>query len=244
MIRWLLLGYGDLAEKRVASALQEAKDSELIAVWGRNAQRASAFAGRHQIPQSFGGDEQLHEALARKDIDAVYVCTPVYSHSEYSILALEQGKHVLCEKPLGMNWGQCKDLIELAESKGKKLGVAYYRRCYPKHQYIREMIRSGELGKGVLVSMEHYCWYCPVLDDAKYWRVQPEKSGGGVSFDVGSHRLDLLSYWFDNVKVIYAEAENKAHDYPAEDTATFLLRLERFNNEPCLRKQGNCCCSF
>ncbi len=230
MIRWLLLGYGDLADKRVVSALQDAKNSELVAVWGRDAQRAKDFAERHNIPEALNGDEALDKAVVRDDIDAVYVCTPVYSHFEYASYALANGKHVLCEKPLGMDWGECADLVELAEDGGKKLGVAYYRRCYTKHKYIRKIVRSGELGDGVLVSMEHYCRYCPDKDDPKYWRVVPEKSGGGVSFDVGSHRLDLLSYWFGHVKTVYAEAANKVRNYPAEDTATFLLRFARFND--------------
>ncbi len=229
MIRWLLLGYGDLAEKRVAAALQKARNSELVAVWGRNSKRAADFAKRHNIRESLSGEETLKNVLSRDDIDAVYVCTPVYTHFEYSSLALKSGKHVLCEKPLGMNKAECQILRKMADEKGAKLGVAYYKRCHPKHRYIREMIREGELGEGVFVSVEHYGWFCPQHDDAKYWRVVPEKSGGGVAYDVGSHRLDLLSYWFDAIEVCYAEASNRVHDYPAEDTAMFWLKLEQFN---------------
>ncbi len=228
MIRWLLVGYGDLADKRVASALKEAEDSELVAIWGRNPNRAKEFAERHGIKESFGGDRLL-EVINRKDIDAVYVCTPVYSHFEYASLALEAGKDVLCEKPLAMNTEECDKLIDLADKKNKILGVAYYRRCYPKHKYIREIIQSGELGDGVLVVMEHYCWYSPSIDDPKHWRVVREKSGGGVSFDVGSHRLDLLLYWFGRIDVMTAEAENKAQKWEVEDTATFWLKMKDFN---------------
>ena len=230
-MRWLLLGYGDLADKRVTSALQQAKDSELSAVWGRNVNRCRDFAERHNVRESFASSEGLCEAL-KEDYDAVYVCTPVDSHLDYTVAALESGKHVLCEKPMAMDVEQCRRMISCAQKNNLTLGVAYYRRFFPNLIRIKEVVKSGQIGSVVSVNMNFHEWYCPERGSQQYWRVLPERAGGGVSYDVGSHRLDLLSYWFGNVEPVTTYKSNCVHDYPAEDTAIFLMRLKDCNNAP------------
>ncbi len=178
-MNWLLLGYGDLAEKRVAEALRFAHDSHLSGVWGRDANKAHAFSRRHEIPAWFAGEEGLKKALDENAIDAVYICTPVCSHYSYAKLALESGKHVLCEKPMALSVGECDDMIALASHKKLMLGVAYYRRCFPKMIRIKELLESGEPGQILRVSMNYQGWFKPELNDTKYWRVIPEQSGAG-----------------------------------------------------------------
>src|SRR6185437_6700300 len=102
-LRWGLVGYGDLADKRSAAALQTAAGSELVGVWGRQAERTREFAGRHQISQVHGS---LASLLA-SGIDAVYVCTPADSHAEYALAAIAAGKHVLVEKPMAGTLSEC-----------------------------------------------------------------------------------------------------------------------------------------
>jgi len=231
-MRWLLLGYGDLANKRVASALQEAANSELVAVWGRRVEKVNEFAKDHGINEFFAGDNGLAEALVKEDVDAVYVCTPVDSHLPYVKLALEADKHVLCEKPMALNVSQCEEMIKLVKKSAKQFGAAYYRRCFPKVIAIKKMIESGQLGRIVLVRMLNHEWFCPSQEHPKYWRVIPERSGGGVSADIGSHRLDLLNYWFGQVEGVFSQKLTLVHNYEADDTAVFLTRLCDFNNAP------------
>ena len=159
-MRWLLLGYGDLSGKRVAAALQQAKRSELIAVWGRQAEKCRDFAKRHQIPGYFSGMDGLGVAL-KENIDAVYVCTPVDTHLDYTLQALEAGKHVLCEKPMALNIDQCQSMIDVAEKKHLKLGIAYYRRLFPNLLHIKKIIDTGQLGRIVYVNMIHQECYHP-----------------------------------------------------------------------------------
>lgn len=242
-MRWLLLGYGDLSEKRVAAALQQARDSELRAVWGRNEQKCRDFSERHGITNCFFGIDGLNDAI-NEDIDAVYVCTPVDTHLEYTRQALEAGKHVICEKPMALNVDQCRKMVAIAEKSNLKLGIAYYRRLFANLLRVKEIIDTGQLGKIVYVNMMHQECYHPDRDDPQYWRLQPERSGGGVSYDIGSHRLDLLSYWFKNIKSIKTQAANLVHDYPAEDTATFFMELTDYQNTPAvLHVSWGCHCS-
>ena len=228
-MRWLLLGYGDLANKRLAAALQNAAGSELAAIWGRNEKRARDFAADHDIPEWYSGQDGMASAMASKKIDGVYVCTPVHTHYDYAQKALEHGKHVLCEKPLFADIRRCDELSELLQGSPLKFGVAYYRRCYPKMKRIHEIISSGEVGQGVSVSLNHHSWFSPDAGDPKRWRVEPKLSGGGPTADVGSHRFDLLAYWFGAIEVEGAMWEHLVQDYPAEDTSAFLLRFPDWN---------------
>jgi predicted dehydrogenase len=231
MMKWLLLGYGDLAEKRVAAALQQAKGSELTAVWGRDANKCKTFANSHNISKYFAGMECLDLAL-NENIDAVYVCTPVDTHLDYTLKSLIASKHVFCEKPMAIDVGQCKQMIDCANENNLKLGIAYYRRCFPNVIRMKESIDQDALGKIICVDMKFQEYYCPPENSQQYWRVLPERAGGGVSFDVGSHRLDVLNYLFGDVKLVNSQKANLVHDYPAEDTATFFMQLENFNKAP------------
>lgn len=230
-MRWLLLGYGDLSEKRVAAALRQAAGSELVAVWGRDAAKCREFAGRHDIGIVFAGADGLNDAL-KEDVDAVYVCTPVDTHCEYSIRAMTAGKHVLCEKPMAIDVGECRRMIDCADERNVQLAVAYYRRFFANLVRIKELIDGDALGQILYVNMVFQQYYCPGEGDQDYWRVQPKRAGGGVSYDVGSHRLDLLSYWFGNVNLKHAQKLNLIHSYAVEDTATFLMGLSDFKDAP------------
>ena len=133
---------------------------------------------------------------------------------------------------MAINIEQCQKMINCAVDNNLKLGIAYYRRCFPNVVRLKELIAERMLGDIIYVDMKFQEYYCPQENSQQYWRVLPEKAGGGVSFDVGSHRLDVLNYLFGNIKQISSQKTNLAHDYPAEDTATFFMELENFNSAP------------
>jgi predicted dehydrogenase len=221
-IRWGLIGYGDLARKRVAAALQQAAHSELVCVYGRDHERAVAFAADFNIRQ---GCRTRDEFLAL-DLDAVYICTPPESHAEYALEALAAGRHVLVEKPMAKSASEANAMIEAAQRRGLRLGVAYYRRAFPKMQKIKALLASGALGTIVHVDVVCRSWYAPALDDPKRWRVDKSRSAGaGALADVGVHRLDLLDDWFGPLRPVAAAFQRLAHDYSVEDGASALLEL-------------------
>jgi len=211
--------------------LQQAKDSELIAVWGRDAYKCKDFAVRHNISKYYNDVAGLNSVL-KEDIDAVYVCTPADTHLDYTLKSLKVGKHVLCEKPMAIDIDQCQKMINCANKNKIKLGIAYYRRCFPNVVYLKKIIDKGELGNIIYVDMKFQEYYCPSVNNPQYWRVLPDRAGGGVSFDVGSHRLDVLNYLFDDIKLKSSQKGNLVHDYRVEDTATFFMELVNFNNAP------------
>ena len=174
-LRWLLVGPGDIAQKRVAPALAGAKDSEIVGiVYGTRRDRAQALADAHDVRDVF---DDFGRALETSDANAVYLATPVWLHSRQAVQALESGRHVLVEKPLGLSQADCLPILQAADRTGKTAGCAYYRRCFPRYRHAAEMLARGELGKVVLVCTTWFSWFDPRPDDPKYWRVIRAKSG-------------------------------------------------------------------
>src|SRR5437868_7017928 len=121
MFRWGLIGAGDIAQKRVAPAMCESPACELVAVSRARAGLAEAFARQFGAPRWYGDWRDL---VADPGIDGVYIATPVYLHADQTIAAATAGKHVLCEKPMAMNAGECDRMIAACEARGVALGIA------------------------------------------------------------------------------------------------------------------------
>lgn len=222
-LKWGLIGYGDLAGKRVAAALQGVDGSTLSGVWGRDFSKTKEFAARHKISAACNSLDEL----LKSDVDAIYVCTPPDSHAEYSLASLEADKHVLVEKPMASSTEECKAMIAKASEYGKTLGVAYYRRAFPKMQKIKELIDDGVLGTPTWANIAAHSWFSPTPDDPKHWRVEKNKSGGaGALADIGVHRLDLLDYWLGESRVLFSDLQNIVQKYEVEDGASAVLQLE------------------
>lgn len=218
--RWGLIGYGDIAEKRVADALKQT--GVLQAVWGRDPDRTAGFAAKHGIPVAC----RSLDALLHEELDGIYVCTPTGSHAEYAVAAAERGRHVLVEKPMASTVEDCERMILAAETAGVQMGVAYFRRAFPKMIRIRELIQQGALGTPVWVNIASHSWYAPAADDPKHWRVEKEPSGGaGALSDIGVHRLDLLEYWLPGSTLEHAVFSNLVHPYEVEDGSALMLKL-------------------
>ena len=182
MIRWGLVGCGDVAEKKGGPALRLARGSSLDAVCSRTRTKGEAFAARHGSPAVY---TDLAAMLADPDIDAVYVATPTFLHASQALAALAAGKRVLVEKPLARTPAECDALI----AAGGTLHVAYYRRFWPKWQAIRDEVGNGRLGDIVSATVNVR------TGPAGGWRDDPAQAGrAGNLGDIGCHRLDLLCW--------------------------------------------------
>jgi predicted dehydrogenase len=117
-------------------------------------------------------------------------------------------------------------MIAAARAKDVTLGVAYYRRTYPKMRKVKELIESGVLGTPTWVSIATHSWFNPSREDPKHWRVERLRSGGGGALaDIGVHRLDLLDFWMGPSKVVSAQLQHLVHAYEVEDGSSILLEL-------------------
>lgn len=222
-VRWLLVGAGDIAHKRVAPALVRARDSEMVVICDVRKEQAQSLAHDVGATEVF---EDFEEALVHSSADAVYLAIPVWLHVDYAVRALEAGKHVLVEKPLGLNGDECARAISAAERSGMRAGCSYFRRLFPAYQQAQEMIENGEFGPIVLVRMTYFSWFNPAPDDPKYWRVLRAKSGGGPLSDMGTHMFDVLIGLLGMPVSVVARCENLVHHWDVEDSASLIMTLQ------------------
>src|SRR6266566_54015 len=139
MIRWGLIGCGDVAEHKSGPGFQQAADSALVAVMRRDASRAADFAARHGVPRWYSDARAL---VDDPEVDAVSIATPPSSHLELALLACAAGKPALVEKPMALNHAECVRMVKAFRAAGVPLFVAYYRRAQPRFRQLKQWAES------------------------------------------------------------------------------------------------------
>jgi predicted dehydrogenase len=215
LIRWGIIGCGDVTEIKSGPAFQIIKNSKLIAVMRRNGELAKDYAKRHNVPKWYDNAELL---INDSDIDAVYVATPPSSHMEYTIAAAKVGKPIYVEKPMAMGYKESLQMIEAANKKNISLFVAYYRRALPRFLKVKSLIDSGAVGNIRFVNIRYY--EKPREDDVNgnlHWHTNPKIAGCGYFCDLGSHIIDLVQYLFGNITEATGHSSNQNKIYETED---------------------------
>lgn len=222
-LAWGLIGCGDIARKRIAPALRDLGECDLVAVSRRHSELAESFAREFGARRWYG---DWREMLGDVGVDAVYIATPVHRHADQAVAAAEAGKHVLCEKPMAMNVAECDRMIAACHANKVKLGVAYYRHFYPVIERVKEIIQSGAIGKPVLAQINAFEWFNPTADNPRSWLLSRDQSGGGPMFDFGCHRIEVLVNILGPIKKVRAITANVLFEREVEDIATALFQLE------------------
>jgi predicted dehydrogenase len=213
MLNWLVIGVGDITRKRVLPAVLAQPRSRLYALLTRSPAKAAVYPGALVYTD-------LSDALRDPAIDAVYVASPVALHAGHTIASLRTGKHVLCEKPVALDFAQAESMAEAARQSGRLLGIAYYRRLYPKLLRARQLIREGAIGQPVLVEANYHGW---LESPDRAWLKDPAIAGGGPLYDVGSHRIDACNFLFGRPLRATGLLSNAVHELAVEDSATALI---------------------
>jgi predicted dehydrogenase len=214
-LHWVLAGIGDIARRRVIAAIQAEPRSTLYGFVTRDAAKALEFPGAKSWAT-------VEEAVADPAIDAVYIALPVALHVSAAITALRAGKHVLCEKPMAINFAQAQQMVAEARASGRFLGVSYYRRLYPKLIRARHLIAEGAIGRPLLAEANCHSW----LDTAgRDWLRDPALAGGGPLYDIASHRIDAMNFLFGKVERACGLLSNAVHRMSVEDSATVLMQM-------------------
>lgn len=220
LIRWGVIGAGGIADRRtIPEGIVPAAGSQLVAVQDVVEDRVRAVAAKYNVPHCFTSEADL---LARDDVDAVYIATPTHLHAAQVKAAAAAGKHVLCEKPLGMTQQEVEEEIQVCADAGVKLGVNFMMRFHACHVKLREMIQAGDLGRLVFGRAELTCWYPPIPGA---FRQDPALGGGGSLIDMGNHCIDLLEFFFGRAVEVSCFTGNLVQDYRSEDTAVAMLRF-------------------
>ncbi len=185
-IRWGVLSTSRHAAATWIPACQASQRGEVVAVASRDASRARQYASEHGIPRSFGDYESL---LASPDVDAVYIPLPNHLHKEWTIKAAGAGKHVLCEKPLGLDAAQAEEMVAACHAAGVTLAEAFQWRHHPHAERTRELLQDGAIGDLRLIEAG---FTFPLGRDGDV-RWDPAK-GGGALYDVGCYPVALARY--------------------------------------------------
>jgi predicted dehydrogenase len=218
-IKWGVIGSGGIARRRtIPEGIIKANNAELSVVYDINTQVNADVAKDFDAKQATS-----IEALLDTDVEVVYIATPANLHGDQVRACAKAGKHVLCEKPLGMNVTEAREMIELCKREGIKLGCAFMMRFVAQHRQALRLIREGKLGTPTYARAQLSCWY-PPIEGA--WRQDPATGGGGALIDMGGHCIDLLEMFFGKVARISCLINNTVHNYKSEDSAAVLLFFE------------------
>lgn len=221
-VRYGVLGFGLHAAKRLAPAFAQARRSTLAALWRRDGAKAAITARQFHIPLTFATAEEL---CASPEIDAVFVASPDALHLPHVRLALQAGKPVLCEKPLGMNAGEVRAMLAASGRAARLLGVAQNFRYNRSVQLIRDWVAAGRVGEIVLAHAQ-FCYDAGKATRA--WIYDPRLACGGPIGDVGVHCIDALRFVLeDEVLSVTAAGVGDAASGPLESRACLGLEFSR-----------------
>ena len=184
-VRWGLLSTARIS-RRVIPAIQAAARGDLVAVASRRMRTAKSYAKRWEIPQVFGSYEAMLESDA---VDAVYIPLPNHLHAEWSIKAMQAGKHVLCEKPFATTVDEVDQMIAASQDTQRVLMEAFMYLHHPQTKLVGEFVGAGRLGEVTLVRGVFNFF----LARPKDIRLVPEY-GGGSLWDVGVYPLSFAQY--------------------------------------------------
>jgi predicted dehydrogenase len=188
IIRWGILAPGNISRK-FASGLGSLPDTELLAVGSRSQESADAFADKFSIPRRYNSYEAL---VADPDIDVVYIGSPHSFHKEHTLLCLNAGKAVLCEKPFAINLSEAQQMVRVAREKKLFLMEAMWTRYLPHMVKVRELIDSGVIGEVRMLKAD-FGFRTDVNPSGRLFN--PELGGGGL-LDVGIYPVSLAYQLF------------------------------------------------
>ncbi len=186
-MKWGVLGVAKIGVEKVIPAMQRGEVSTVAAIASRDISKARAAAERLGIGRAYGAYEEL---LADPEIEAVYNPLPNELHVPWTLKALDAGKHVLCEKPIGLDANEARALVEARERAGRVVAEAFMVRFHPQWRRTRELVGSGAIGRASAIQT----FFSYHLLDAANVRNRPP--GGGGLYDIGCYAILTARYNF------------------------------------------------
>jgi predicted dehydrogenase len=220
-VRVGMLGLGSIAQVVHLPILSQMPGVQLVAVCDVDNAKARAIAARFGIQRVHATDTEVFRA---DDLDAVIICTPSHMHADQSVAALQAGKHVLVEKPLGLSAEEAGRVVEASEAADRSVMVAMNHRYRPDTLALKPFADGGELGKvfmarGAYLNKKHRLV-------RPTWRHRRATAGGGALMDLGVQLLDLCMWVLSYPEVYSISCQtHPGENMEVEDTAGLLARL-------------------
>ena len=204
-----------------ARAINASNGGYLVGAVDVKPEYSEAFCKNFNIRQFM----TVEEMLSCPDIDIVCVCTPSGFHAKYALMAIEAGKHVLCEKPLALNTADCDKIIAARTHMNVRAGVVSQSRFCETTKIMKQMIGEGKLGRVVTADLFMKYYRSQEYYDSSKWRGTWELDGGGALMNQGIHGVDALLTIMGPVKTVYGMARTLARNIEVEDTASAVLEF-------------------
>lgn len=238
-LRIAIIGCGNIARIKHATALSKIKEVSLVGFYDANIETARALSADYGSEDAIVYNSEI-DLLATSDIDVVHICTPNSTHAQLSIAAMRSGKHVMCEKPMATNIADAQEMLKVSEETGKTLSISYQNRFSDSNRYLKKEVESGRLGD-VYVTKAHAIRRRGIPTWGSF--LNKEVQGGGALIDIGTHALDLAFYMMDNYEVdsvmgtSYDKFKNQkqtgnafgdweAKDYTIDDASFGFIRMK------------------
>lgn len=238
-VRLAIIGTGGMANWH-AENFKKIRGCRMVAACDVDRERAAAFAAKHGIPAAFGSMDDL---LADGGFDAVSIVTPDAFHAAVSLACLRAGKHVLCEKPLALNYADARKMTLAAKKAGVVNMVNFSYRDWPCIQAAAGALRRGEIGEVRHVEASYLqAWLASAIwgdwrtNPAWLWRLSSAHGSKGVLGDVGVHIVDYATYPCGPIKEVYCRLRafpkapgNRVGDYKLDANDSAVLNVEFAN---------------
>lgn len=219
-VKWGIISTALIGTAKVIPAMQKGESSEVVAIASRDADKARATADELGIPTSHGSYEEL---LADPNVEAIYNPLPNHLHVEWSIKALEAGKHVLCEKPIGLTSSQGQKLVDAGKKHPNlKLMEAFMYRHHPQWVTMKKMIKDGAIGEFRTIN----CFFSYFNNDAGNIRNMAD-IGGGALFDIGCYPISLSRFLFDSEPTKVMSAVEFDPELKVDRLASAILQFDQ-----------------
>ncbi|MGP0099727.1 MAG: Gfo/Idh/MocA family protein [Terriglobales bacterium] len=222
MIRFGIAGFGLHAVRRLMPGFALSRNCKVVALSRRDRNKAAEAAAQYGIPYVFASTEELSRC---PEVDAVLVTSPNACHLPDVLTAISARKPVLCEKPLGMNADDCRQMVEAARHASVLLGVAQVFRFEESTARLRERVAAGDIGRPIFARAE---FSYPGSGHARTWLYNRSIAGGGPIADVGVHCIDALRYILqDEPRLVSALGHPDDHSGDVEAAAVLTLEFQR-----------------
>lgn len=220
MFKWCIIGGGGIADRRAIPAILKDSGSSLSAIFERVPERCLELSEKYGVPCF----TDVREMLSSVECDAVYIGTPLGTHKEDMLCALEFSKHVFIEKPFTMTADEGREIADAFIERDLQLTVGYMMKYHNLHIKAKEIVRGGGIGKVNLVSARFSCWY-PETEGA--WRQKRSLGGGGAVMDLGVHCLELCEEMLgEQIVEVKALIGNQTFGYEVEDGGAVVFRTQ------------------
>ncbi|MFD1294863.1 Gfo/Idh/MocA family protein [Lutibacter holmesii] len=218
LIRWGIIGCGNVTEVKSGPPYYLVKGFNLVAVMRRDLEKAKNFAQRHQIQKYYSNaDELIHD----NEVDAIYIATPPDTHKYYALKVAEAKKPCCIEKPLTPNYNDSLTIYNTFKKLNIPLFVAYYRRSLPRFTRIKKWLTANKIG-----TVRHINWHLSKnaseqdISKKYNWRTDATIAPAGYFDDLASHGIDLFTYLLGNIKEAKGISLNQQKLYSAKDAIT------------------------